>query len=223
MSRSGRTARAPPALNQGISVRPQQTVAREIFARPKAEAGPVVDRVDCDHRIRITEGYPSGRARLRQGIEQRLVEMSFDLGRLEIAFGAAPVQADMERSTGETGRPLQNDLLRGGHELIARMKFETTQRRRNTRDRVIKRRAVLGQLFDRLNQGDRIVDRHDQDVMVGAGIERAELAQYATGSPKAVLKDADDDVPIFHGTTLPLASLAPREKAAMTSATIRCS
>ena len=97
-----------------------------------------------------------------------------------------------------SGQPFANDGLRFLDELRFRQEVEVSHGRRHPRDSVIKRRVLLGSLFESFEQDDWIIDLHYQDVVIWAALGHPKLLQGSERPRETVLEYADDDVPVLH-------------------------
>lgn len=180
-------------------IRPQQAVTREILSAPQTHPGAIIDRVDRDNGVWIGERHRAGRARLPQRFEQRLVEKTLDVRRAQIMRCPAAMETHVKRAFGQLRRPFEDDRFGFFLKFLCRLELETAHRRRDARNRIVESRSLFGSSFNSAEQRYRIFDRHDEDVVVWATLDGTKFPQGAKRPFVAVLVNADDNVPVFHG------------------------
>lgn len=80
-------------------------MARKVLAQPQRQTRPLIDGLNGDDDIRVGERDGAGRAGLSQGGEEKLVEMSFDLRRVDLDVKTAAMEAHVEGGAGQTNSP----------------------------------------------------------------------------------------------------------------------
>ena len=95
---------------------------------------------------------------LLQRGEDRIIDYSLGVLRVQIASQSAAMHAHVKGLIGETRQPFECDLLRSFAKLLCRLKIETARGRRHARNRVIQGRIVGAPPLDRVKQVQRTLD-----------------------------------------------------------------
>lgn len=125
-------------------------MARAILRGPERKSCPIVDGVDdYDHGRCSERDVRRGSRRVRDG-DDGIVEQTLGVRRMQAQTCTAAVQSYMKRLARQGGEPVLDQCDCAALEFVRRCEGEDGRRWRHPGDRVVKRRTLGGEIFDRL-------------------------------------------------------------------------
>jgi len=153
----------------------QQAVTGKIFMSPHRDSSAIIDRINYDDCIGFSKRDPRGISRFPCRGHHKVVEKTFGLRCPQVKLRSTTMQAHVKRMPGQPWKDSKQEGICAIPEMLRGLKFEGKFGRSHARYRVVECRSFLGHTVDGFESHHRLVDLHDQHVVVRCAVRWANL------------------------------------------------
>ena len=89
----------------------QQRMTVQLLTGPRRHSGATIDAVDCNDRVRFGKRYGARKACLLQGFEERIVDESLGILRVQMTPQSAAMHTHVKRTTSKSRQPFDSNRV----------------------------------------------------------------------------------------------------------------